>query len=241
MTLAAGDYNLSVTASGRVKADSENVNSGPITKTIGFTVTEAPTVNTAPIAVNDSTSTAHNTSILVDVLANDTDAEGVVSLTGVITNEVGGTFAVESGKIRFTPTDGFAGTASATYEIEDTEGLTATATLTVQVAEAPVVNTAPTANNDNRTTAYNTSKLIDVLANDTDAESAVSLTGSITNKVGGTFVVESGKIRYTPTNGFTGTASATYEIRDTEGLTDTARLTVQVAEAPISTPILDEL
>ncbi len=137
--MAAGDYNLSVTASGRVKADSENVNSGPLTKNIGFTVTEAPTVNTAPTAVNDSTSTAYNTSILVDVLTNDTDAESAVSLTGSITNKVGGTFVIESGKIRFTPTNGFSGTASATYEIEDVEGLMDTATITITVADNIIV------------------------------------------------------------------------------------------------------
>lgn len=98
------------------------------------------------------------------------------------------------------------------------------------------VNTAPTANNDISSTAYNTSTLVDVLSNDTDSESSVSLTWAISNQVWGSFTVENGQIKFTPTNGFTGTASASYEIQDSKWAKDTATVSINVSNAPNTAP-----
>lgn len=101
--------------------------------------------NSIPDAVNDVVSTAYNTSITwIDVLANDTYTTWVApTLTGVISNQVGGTFTINAWKIDFVPTNGFSWIASCTYEIQWTNGLKDTATLRVNVWAIPAPASAP--------------------------------------------------------------------------------------------------
>lgn len=169
--------------------------------------------------------TAFNTPINgINVLANDTGT-GII-LTGLLVNPVGGTFTVVGGMINFTPTPGFSGPASVTYEIGS--GLNrALGTLTVNVAPDAV---APVGVADVVATTFNTAlNGINVLANDTDNSGvAPTLTGVLTAPVGGTFTVVAGKINFTPTPGFTGAASVTYEITDAAGNKGTGLLTVNV-------------
>lgn len=81
--------------------------------------------------------------MLVFIVFTITAQADEVTLTGVITDsldkndEICGTTAVELGKIRFTPINGFSGDCKFIYEIEDEGGLTDTATVTVQVKKAP--------------------------------------------------------------------------------------------------------
>ncbi len=208
--------------------------SGVLTVTVGAD-------STLPVAVADNASTSFNTAKTgIDVLANDTNSGGAApALTGVLSNPVGGTFTINAGKIDFTPTPGFSGAASVSYEIKDTDGSNnkASGVLTVTVAADPL---APVAAPDSATTPYNTAKTgIDVLANDSDSSGiAPVLTGVLTNPVGGTFVVNAGKIDFTPTNGFSGAASVTYEINDADGSNNKATgvLTVTVAPPPSAAP-----
>lgn len=193
-------------------------------------VTVASSIETtAPVAVADTATTAFNTAKAgIDVLANDTDNSGIApTLTGTITNQVGGTFVVNAGKIDFTPTTGFTGAASTTYQIKDAANNFATGTLTVTVGPD---TTAPVANADTAITANSTAKMgIDVLANDTDNSGATpTLTGVITSQFGGTFVANAGKIDFTPTPGFTGVATAVYQIKDAANNLATGTLTVAV-------------
>ena len=196
---------------------------------------------TAPVANADTTSTTFNTGVTgINVLANDTDNSGVApTLTGVLSNQVGGTFSVNAGKIDFTPTSGFTGAASVTYQIKDGNNNLSTGVLTVNVG-ADV--TAPVANADTTSTTFNTGVTgINVLANDTDNSGvAPTLTGVLSNQVGGTFSVNAGKIDFTPTSGFTGAASVTYQIKDGNNNLSTGVLTVNVGAdvTPPNTPIL---
>jgi hypothetical protein len=84
----------------------------------------------------------------------------------------------------------------------------------------------PTANDDSATTSIGTSVLIDVLANDFDDGTPSPLAiQSVGAPSTGLAVIESGKIRYTPPAGFTGTATFTYTITDGDA-TDSATVTV---------------
>jgi arylsulfatase A-like enzyme len=86
----------------------------------------------------------------------------------------------------------------------------------------------PTANDDSATTSIGISVLIDVLANDFDDGTPSPLAiQSVGTPTSGTAVIESGKIRYTPPAGFTGTATFNYTITDGDA-TDSATVTVNV-------------
>ena len=94
----------------------------------------------APTASND-TYTAPNdgTSVLIDVLANDTsapDGNQTLTITQVSQGSAGGTVAIENNMLRYTAAEGTTGNETITYTITDSDGLTDTATLTVTAADA---------------------------------------------------------------------------------------------------------
>ena len=87
----------------------------------------------APVAVDDSTTTAEDTPVTIDVLANDTDVDGnTLTVTGV-SGATHGTVSYNSvtGVVTFVPEANYNGAAQFTYTISDGKGGTATATVTV--------------------------------------------------------------------------------------------------------------
>ena len=116
-------------------------------------------VNPAPVAVDETVSTAFETSIDIDPLANDSDPDGdpltiteinsVVLLGGAqmisVTN--GMVNIAADGTITVTPDMGFTGTIDIPYTIEDADGDTAMAIHSVIVDNDPpvVVDPDPTA------------------------------------------------------------------------------------------------
>ena len=218
-------------------------NGGTDTATVTVTVN-----NAAPVANDDAASTATNTLVSVDVLANDTDANGdTLTITAVASPTANGGTAVLNNNgtpadptddfIDYTPPSGFAGSDTFTYTIDDGNGGTDTATVTVTVN-----NAAPVANDDAASTATNTLVSVDVLANDTDANGdplTITAVASPTAN-GGTAVLNNNGtpadptddfIDYTPPSGFAGSDTFTYTIDDGNGGTDTATVTVTVNNA----------
>ncbi len=91
--------------------------------------------NTPPTAVNDAASTAFETAVSIDVLANDSDADGEqVSLVGVGAAQSGQTNIVD-GEIVYTPNAGFSGVDNFSYTISDPENATDSGVVTVTVAD----------------------------------------------------------------------------------------------------------
>ncbi len=121
------------------------VTSGGVTETAAVNVTVTP-VNDAPLAVNDRTSTAGNTSLSLTpatLLGNDTDIDGNTLTITSVQNPVGGTVALVGGNVVFTPTVGFTGPATFTYTVSDGNGGASTATVTIDVGAstlAPIVD-----------------------------------------------------------------------------------------------------
>lgn len=90
-------------------------------------------VNDSPMVVNDLATAAPATSLLIDVLANDSDIDASDILQITVPGSPGhGSAVVESGQIRYSPSAGFQGVESFTYTISDGH-TTASATLTVVV------------------------------------------------------------------------------------------------------------
>ncbi|QWC15844.1 tandem-95 repeat protein [Cellulomonas dongxiuzhuiae] len=220
-----------------------DVTDGTSTTTGTVSVTVA---NAAPVAVDDAATTATDTPITVDVLANDTDANipgSSQELTvTTVTADNGATAGIgPDGRVTVTPAAGFRGDVTVTYTITDgPDGAgTATGTLVVSVA-----NAAPVAGDDGPVTiASSTSTLIDVLANDIDANSAdvlavvpasLSVPRDADGVVRGSAAIEDGQVRFSPTPGFAGTVTFTYAVSDATAA-DTATVTVVVAnDAPVA-------
>ncbi|ABM26496.1 Fibronectin, type III domain protein [Shewanella sp. W3-18-1] len=88
--------------------------------------------NVAPIAVNDSATTDDRTSLLIDVLSNDSDPDGN-SLTLISATAQQGVVSVESNKLRYIPKTGFDGVDTVSYRISDGFGGEATGQVFVTV------------------------------------------------------------------------------------------------------------
>ncbi len=112
------------------------------TATVDITV---DSVNDGPDAVDDAALVNEDSSVTIDVLANDTDVEGAidpstVSVTGGPSN---GTVNVNpDGTIDYTPDADFFGSDSFTYEVCDVDGDCDTATVDITVSD---VNDGPDA------------------------------------------------------------------------------------------------
>ncbi len=202
---------------------------------VGLDAAVDPPVNTAPVAVDDVATTVKDTPVTIDVLANDTDADGDVLYVDSFTQGTYGTVTTdESGGLVYTPGTGWAGTDSFTYVVSDGNGGTAQATVDLIV---DALNVAPIAADDAFQTTQDTPVALDVLANDSDADGDVLTVVELTQPVNGVAAIaDSGEISYTPRAGFIGTDTFTYTVADPAGAMATATVTVEVTKASTEQP-----
>ncbi|KAA9012094.1 DUF4347 domain-containing protein [Sphingobium limneticum] len=98
-------------------------------------------VNDAPVAVNDSATTAEDTLVTIPVLANDSDPDGD-PLTVTAATALHGTVTINAnGTLTYRPNANYNGTDTISYTISDGQGGTANATVAVTITP---VNDAPT-------------------------------------------------------------------------------------------------
>jgi hypothetical protein len=109
--------------------------------TVTITVSEIPPSANAPVANADTAETPSGVLVTIDVLANDTDADGnTLSISGV-TQGANGTVTA-NGMVTYTPNADFLGTDTFTYTVSDGTGNTAEGTVTVTVRPV-VIGTSP--------------------------------------------------------------------------------------------------
>lgn len=195
------------------------------------TVTIDP-VNDNPVAGDDSDSTAEDTPVDIDVLADDTDVDGdSLSISGV-TNPPNGTATVVSGKVHYVPDADYHGPDSFDYTVSDGQGGTDTGHVTVTVSS---VNDPPVAAHDTATVTEDTPKTIDVLANDTDPDSALSI-ASVTNGAKGSVTNNGTSVTYVPALNATGSDTFTYTLAGSgPDLTATVDVTIDnVNDLPVA-------
>ena len=97
--------------------------------------------NVAPVAGDDSAATVKNLAKVIDVLGNDTDADGTLDATTVtiVDGPDHGTVSVNAttGAITYTPTANYVGADSFTYTVKDNDGkVSNVATVNLDVAAA---------------------------------------------------------------------------------------------------------
>ncbi len=221
-------------------------------------------VNDAPRAVNDTKEILEDTQGRGNVLTNDSDADGdqlsVISYqvdgnsfsagtTGKI-EDVGEILIEADGNYLFTPTLNFNGNVpTIRYTIQDQENKTASANLSIRVIP---VNDAPTAVDDPETTPEDNPLSGTVIENDSDVDGdnikviSITIDGTIyqagetvTITTIGTIVInENGSFTFSPATNFNGVVPGIeYTIEDTEGLTDSATLSIIVLsenDAPVA-------
>lgn len=220
-------YTYTVTSGGRTEIATVNV-----------TVT-----NTVPVAAPDAQTNVEDTTLVGNVLSNDTDSnatdtlsvtsftlpgETVPHLAGETVTITGiGTLTLNAdGSYKFVPVADWNGAVPVvTYNISDGHiGGTASSTLTLVLTEvADIVD-------DSSSTHAGVPVTIDVLANDNFENGGRQITAT-SNGAFGTTTIVNGKVVYTPVAGYVGRDSFTYTVTS-GGINETATVVVDMTNTP---------
>ncbi len=241
-----------------------NVNDANLGTVAGTMTVNVTHVNVPPVAIDDATTTNQNTAVAINILTNDTNADGTIVNTTVdldpltsgqqttITIPGQGTFTNNgTGTITFTPLSGFYGTVTEiNYTVNNSLSLTsnvASIIITVKPAGAPV------AVNDAATTNINTSVTFSLTNNDTDDGtinvSRVDLDPITPGIQQSLYVTDQGQfsvdmlgfVTFTPDWNFDGVVTATYTVKDNMNfVSNTATITVTVVWSNVKPFAVDD-
>ena len=198
---------------------------------------ETVTVNVLGVTTTpDAASTTTNTPTTINVRSNDASSHpdlAPLATPTTVTPPANGTVTWVDGNALYAPNTGFNGTDTFTYQVCTTGTPSAcSAATTVTVTVTPTVATTP----DTASTAPNTPVSINVLANDSSTAPLGTPT-TVGPPANGTVSWVNGQAVYTPTPGFTGTDTFTYQVCTTNtpavcSLPTTVTVTV-AAPAPV--------
>jgi N-acetylneuraminic acid mutarotase len=218
-------------------------NDGALEDTDTVAITVAP-VNDAPVALDDSASTQSGEADTVQVLVNDTDADGdALVVSAVDTTGTRGTVAIsaDSKSVVFTPEAGFLGDTSFGYTVSDGT-TTDSARVSMQVLPRP--NRAPVAFADIFNVSSAGARVLQVpapgvLRNDRDADGDTLAARLATQPRNGRLTLNAnGSFTYTPNVLFGGRDFFTYRAFDGEADSAPVTVTLNVPAALDITPPL---
>ncbi|MER9397476.1 Ig-like domain-containing protein [Mesorhizobium sp. M0615] len=199
-------------------------------------VTEGQPGNHAPIASDDEAMVAEDGSVVVAVLANDTDEDGDTLTPSVVTEPANGTVTLNpGGSFTYAPKTNFFGADSFTYRVSDGFAQSNVATVTLTVTP---VNDAPVATDDIASVTEDGSLILAVLGNDSDVDGDALTPVLVTGPANGTLTLNlNGSFTYAPTANFSGTDSFTYKASDGTAESNIATVTLTVTpvnDAPVA-------
>ena len=198
--------------------------------------TQREWVNRTPSAADDTASVMAGSSVLVSIMANDTDPDGDALQIESVGTPKFGSVSIEGNAIRYAvPKSQVAGSDEFTYTVRDAKGAKSVARVRVAISG---YNQAPVAGSDSATVSLGASVLIPVLTNDSDPDGDAIEIDSVSAPSAGTAVIENGAIRYAAdANAALGDVNFSYTVRDAKGAKTTASVRVTVTAKPNSSPL----
>jgi len=201
--------------------------------TVNLTVAD---VNEIPQAEDDEKAMDEGGTLVfpaADLLANDTDPDSLVlTVTAVTPNaNTHGQVSLVDGTITYTPESNHFGLAGFDYTVSDDGGQTGSATVNVTITgsfDNPVASDDSMDATEDVTLQFTTA---DLLANDDDVDKAgLTVTGvTATGETHGHVSLVGETVTYIPAPEYSGTASFTYTIESGNGGSDSATVTLDVA------------
>ena len=226
------------------------------------TATLTITVGAAPVTATDHGTTKQGIATDLTPASNDLAGDDGSGLAGtvdpsslVLLNASGdpvnslvvagvGAWSVTNGVLHFVPEAAFTGDASVSYRVADSFGNTATGTAVITVTAI-----VPEAKPDAAHAAFAHSASVDVVANDVAGDASAPLVaGSVRftdaaatdggrqleTAAGQWRVDDQGRVSFAPATGFTGDASAAYQVLDVNGSSASSLVTVRIGAAPFT-------
>jgi len=177
-----------------------------------------------PVASDDSAAVAFGESVVIDVLANDSDSDGalVPSTVTVVLDPQFGTAVINpaTGAITYTHDGSVTSLDALAYTVDDDAGNTSNVG-SVAIAVGPLDNSAPVAGNDSALFNPGVPVVVDVLGNDSDSDGVLdpASVSIIDQPAFGVASVnsQSGAITYTSTSPGATSDSLTYTVSDDFG------------------------
>ncbi len=225
VTAAALDFEADPTLSIRVRAT--DLEGSTYAKSLTVSVVDVAE-NKAPVAVDDSRTTAEDTTLVLPVTgagspsANDTDADGDPLTVTAVAAAVGGTAAITAGTIRFTPTADLCGVGAGRFDYTVADGHGGT-DLGRVILDITCVPDDPTAVDDTASLAEDSAAAaVAVLVNDGDADGDPLVIGGVSQPDAGTVEITGGGtgLTYEPDPDFCSTTPDTFTYSLTPGRLD---------------------
>ena len=191
------------------------------------TVTVTDTGSTLPVANPDTATTPKGQAVTINLTANDTNV-GTSKVNVVTYPDMGNLAFLDNSQqsIIFTPSANFVGQETFTYNLKNASGTSNTTTVTVTVTGG-TTPTVPVTNPDSVTTPKDQTIVINVTGNDSNVgTSTINLVALPTH---GTAVVAQGKVNYTPSPGYVGQDSFSYNLVNAAGTSNTSIVTVTIS------------
>jgi VCBS repeat-containing protein len=212
-------------------------NDGTLDSNVATVAITVNSVNHAPVASNDTYTTAEDTPLNVavpGVLGNDTDVDSPTLTAILVAGPSHGTLTFNSnGSFTYAPAANYFGSDSFTYKANDGEADSNVATVSITVTP---VNDAPVAANDSYSITAGSTLSVGspgVLVNDTDIDSTTISAVQVAGPAHGTLTLNAnGSFAYTPATGYSGSDSFTYKAND--GQADSNIATVSITVNPAS-------
>ena len=181
-----------------------------------------------PTSSPDNVDATSGVNLTIDALANDT-GNGLTLNAPNAWSLKGGTVVLSNNKIVYKSKAGFNGTDKIWYTFNDSQGRGNSGVITITVTGGGVVDFYPIANADNFTTARNTARTLDILANDlTSGGIAIDILYAYSALGGTTSRAANGTVFYTPKTNFTGEDNFWYVMIDAQGRRNSAQVKINV-------------
>jgi hypothetical protein len=215
-----------------------SANDGTVdSNTATVTITVAA-VNDSPIAQDNAVSTQEDTPLGITLVANDIDGDTLTY--AIVTPPANGTLSGTAPDLTYTPNVNYNGSDTFTFSANDGTVDSNIATITITISQS---NDPPVANDDAATMDQDTAVIIDLVANDTDADGTIDPTTVtvVSGPTNGTIQVNGdGTVTYMPEPNFYGSDSFTYTVQDDLAATSNeAFVTITVYKYPVSRLDLD--
>ncbi len=241
-TLTAGGYQLEVPAGNyEVRVEGSplagqlvvgNVTMGDRNVKVDFEVNSS---NQPPLARNDVATTTEDNAVTINVVSNDTSANGSIlnnTITLVSGPNNGSAEVLSNGRIIYTPNPNYSGTDQLRYTVRDTNSITSNAaTVTITVGSVP---DTPMASDLSREVAEDTNgHSINLTSYVTDPDDNINWNTLeiITQPINGSVQVNSAtrSLIYTPDADYVGTDRLDYRVTDFDGrVSNVARVSITV-------------